>query len=250
MNVSEIVGASEYKKGYGRKRRLARMMILIFGLASVILIVLTYYGHNAGNFSIKINDEASRAIVISETKEGLYDDPKTRLSAPAIRNATDMTYSDIMESDSFEKAVHGEGVYKDPRHNYTAYSYYVMNSSTGPLAGTLFFTIRVVEEHKNLASAMRVMLVEQDMDGNLKSQVFRKKDDKINSGEAGEYITWDETEWQGKEVVSGAIPAFAKSDWRKFTVFIWLEGNDPDTNDDILGGKVKFDMVLTINASD
>ena len=32
----------------------------------------------------------------------------------------------------------------------------------------------------------------------------------------------------------------------KFTIVIWIEGNDPDTTDDIIGGQFKVDMKINI----
>lgn len=243
MKVTDVVGVSEYKKGYGRRKRLVRMMILIFGLASIVLVVLTYYGHNAGNFVIRVNDQSNRAIAVSESLEGFNTDRKTTLSVEAIQDAQAITYETI--EPSIKKAMDTDGRFKDPIFNYMAYSFYVMN--VGERIGTLTYTIRCLEESNNMGAAVRIMVVEQNKNGTFTSPViYRKSDPVIDSG--GSPIFWDETDWQDDMTVFvGSQENFGLMDYKKFTFFVWLEGNDPDTTDDIIGGKVKFDMLLSIN---
>ena len=39
-------------------------------------------------------------------------------------------------------------------------------------------------------------------------------------------------------------------DVHKYTVVLWLEGDDPDCTDDILGGEFKVDMVMNVVAEE
>ena len=47
-------------------------------------------------------------------------------------------------------------------------------------------------------------------------------------------------------IVKKDVDNFAPGDVAKITVVIWLEGDDPDCVDDILGGQLKIDMVMEI----
>ena len=47
-------------------------------------------------------------------------------------------------------------------------------------------------------------------------------------------------------IVEKQIDGFAAGDITKITVVIWLEGNDPDCTDDVLGGQFKVDMLFEI----
>ena len=47
----------------------------------------------------------------------------------------------------------------------------------------------------------------------------------------------------------GTIPEFSPGDKRKYTVVIWLEGNDSDCINDIIGGSMKFEMNFNIYES-
>ena len=42
------------------------------------------------------------------------------------------------------------------------------------------------------------------------------------------------------------VSNFRPGDYTKFTIVIWIEGNDFDTTDDIIGGQFKVDMKINI----
>ena len=46
------------------------------------------------------------------------------------------------------------------------------------------------------------------------------------------------------------MAGFKPGDISKITVVIWIEGNDPDCTDDILGGEFKVDMVMNVVAEE
>ena len=46
--------------------------------------------------------------------------------------------------------------------------------------------------------------------------------------------------------MEGAVENFKPGDISKITVVIWIEGNDPDCTDDVLGGEFKVDMEMTV----
>ena len=253
MNVKEIVGHSEYKKGYFRRRRILRMLIIITGLASIMLVVLTYYGHNAGNFVIKVSDSANRAIAISESFEGLTSNPQTRLQTPAIRDASDMAYVNLDRDGATRK----DGAFVDRQFNYLAFTFYCMN--VGQRTGTLVYSIRITEAVGSFDAGLRVMTIEEDSAGSTKEPietVWRKFDPAINAGIAEEPDSWPlifqkELDFESAQIVfTRDVQNFIVRDYRKFTIFVWLEGNDPDTTMDIRDGRVKLDMTLSINPND
>ena len=51
-------------------------------------------------------------------------------------------------------------------------------------------------------------------------------------------------------VAQGRVAGFKPGDISKITVVIWIEGNDPDCTDDILGGEFKVDMVMNVVAEE
>ena len=47
-------------------------------------------------------------------------------------------------------------------------------------------------------------------------------------------------------MAQGRINGFEPEEITKFTVVIWIEGNDPDCIDWLVGGQLKVDMLMSI----
>ncbi|HBY65907.1 MAG TPA: hypothetical protein DEG42_05980 [Acholeplasmataceae bacterium] len=48
-------------------------------------------------------------------------------------------------------------------------------------------------------------------------------------------------------VMRNTVTNLKPGDYVKFSVVVWLEGYDPDTTNDILGGMIKMEMNFTID---
>ena len=80
---------------------------------------------------------------------------------------------------------------------------------------------------------------------------YNKRLDKITNGEVHDTHSRipepGTTAFESRTtVVKKKIENFAPGDVTKFTVVIWLEGNDVDCVDTILGGEFKIDMTMSI----
>jgi len=47
-------------------------------------------------------------------------------------------------------------------------------------------------------------------------------------------------------VTEETVQNFAPEDTIRFTVVIWIEGDDPDCLDSVIGGEIKVDMAISI----
>ena len=54
----------------------------------------------------------------------------------------------------------------------------------------------------------------------------------------------------GSTVVKQEIRNFRPGDITKYTVVVWLEGNDPECTDQVIGGTIKIDMAMSIVGAD
>jgi hypothetical protein len=212
-----------------RLRQISRIGILISGMATVILLLVSFYGLNIGNFVIQIDDAKAtgQGISLSATRDFL--NPTTRLNAVALKRADNITYTDIPSDIEYK-----DGNNNDPRGNYFAYSFYIRNSGKVPV--DYVAEIRIDELNKAVDSAIRVMIVKDYGE----RKIYAKPQ------EVGEYIG---------EPEPGTIPFYSQDiiyyeevrDFlvnmvSRYTLVIWLEGNDPQCVDDILGGGIKMSM--------
>jgi len=109
----------------------------------------------------------------------------------------------------------------------------------------LGYHIRITDVYKNMDSAIRILVIEDGV------QSVYKKADYVSQGgiplsevyginESINFLT-------DSIVTRRRISQFGPNSVKKFSVIIWIEGTDPDTTDDILGGMVKFQMSFSID---
>jgi len=208
--------------------------ILITGVLSILLAILTYYGSSSGNFIVVLDDEEyTRGIVLSDNAE--FVEPSPILFADSIGGVSPTSYSLL----SLNNVRTTDGNYYDDDFTYLAYTFYLKNIGTETVDIT--FSLKITELHKGVDKAIRVLVIEDEED----VKIYQKPD----IGDTNYPPNLPET----ISFVSDAIifqdnfEEFAPNQVKKFSIVIWLEGLDPDCNDDLLGGmiktRLKFDII-------
>jgi hypothetical protein len=115
--------------------------------------------------------------------------------------------------------------------NYIAYSFYVQNRGSENLS--FWYKIPIYNIIKHVDDAVRVMIYRND-----ERTVYAKlgKDGKPEKGTTPFYS--DDT------VALKEITGLAPGETDKFTIVVWLEGDDPDCVDSIVGGEMKLNMEI------
>ena len=213
-----------------RYRMLMRIIPVAVGCATMALAVLyavTAMYTKYGSFTVTVNkfDNVKYALTLSETPD--FKDPISRLNCKASEEITNIDGSTLpLDLDM----INGEHNGKD----YVAYTFYCKNAGEET----------VTYEHQVYIANMTL-----DIEKAVRVRVY------VN----GEYVDYARTRTDGtgpepgtKEFVSETVIArdqianFAPGDVTKYTVVIWLEGNDPECVDNILGGEFKIDMSMSI----
>ena len=234
MKLSKILKV----KRQVNRRRIQTLVFLSSGILSLIIVLITFYGQSAGNFVMSVDYDAyKRGIVLS--KDNNYENAEPRLMTRPVDEATDMNYS-WLKINEVELAT---GNYIDPDFDYIAYTFYLHNNGTEFI--DLGYHIRITDVYKNMDSAIRILVIEDGV------QSVYKKADYVSQGgiplsevyginESINFLT-------DSIVTRRRISQFGPNSVKKFSVIIWIEGTDPDTTDDILGGMVKFQMSFSID---
>jgi len=235
MKLSDVL----YTKKRRLKRRIWTFGLLITGMLSLAFGLLTFYGYNAGNFVMSIDQDAfQRGIILSDNVE--FTNPKPRLMSEPVPDARDMTYSWL----KLEEVVMTDGNYKDVDYDYVAYTFYLKN--TGKETVDVTYHIRITDNYKKLADGIRILIIEDGIE-----TIYQLAD---IPNEFGEYPLYpvelrDSVEFVSDTIVMRqVIQSFKPDQVKKFTFVMWLEGEDPDTTDDILGGMIRLQMNFSINA--
>lgn len=176
-----------------------------------------------------------RGIILSEDKEFLV--PTSRLTADPVADAWDITYSWL----NLEGAMGTDGNYKDPLHDYVAYTFYLKN--TGAETVPVKVTLDIMSVHQGLDKAIRILLIEDDT-------IFKmyQKPDEI---ETKYYDMPDSIPFTSEtKVFEEVVQNFRPEQKIKYTFILWLEGEDPDCNNSVRGGRIKLQMNFKIEGGD
>jgi len=244
---------------YKHARRLYRIGYAVAFIIMLLLAFLTYYGQYSGNFVMTVDEQSyDRGIAISETPS--FDTYARWLTADAVEEVREVTLDQIELNDlegilttdgSFKKS----RIYEGTKLNYLAYTFYLKN--VGRYESNIGYEVVIEDVTGMLASAIRVLIIE---DGYLPidlSHVSRLSD--LKDGSYKLYQLPDETEKDypeslknaiyfvsDKTICSETIKNLGADQMKKFTILMWLEGEDPECTmqyvDYIYGSKIKIAM--------
>lgn len=214
------------RKVYKRKvlTKLALLIIIILLLLLSVSYGILYIINTGGNFTISLDSglRNDAGLTLSKTR----DFKKTAL----VLKADHMPYMDnITESWLPDDLDEQEGAHNGK--NYIAYTFFVKNQGDETLDYRT--TIDIKSVIKRVDTAVRVAVYFNS------NRVVYAKNAKDGNPEPGT-IPFS----KDNQVMNTLRENFEVGDVDKYTVVIWLEGEDPECTDDIIGGEMK--MVMTI----
>ena len=219
--------AGEVKR-YRRYRKTVPIAIAIALLRIIIGYVLSVLYMKFGAFTVMVNkfDHLDYALTLSESPG--FASGTSRLNADI--------YEEITNIDGRNLPTYLDNI--DGEHNgdnYIAYTFYCKNAGRSTVAYT--YDMYIANMTLDCEKAARIRLY---VDGEYTDYAYPRTDG-IDGPEPGT------TAFQSRTTVGkNKISDFAPGDVTKFTVVIWLEGNDPECVDRILGGIMKVDMMLDV----
>lgn len=235
---------------YFKLRRIYRIGLGIFAVLFGLIAIVTYYGQHTGNFVIMVDDLAySKGIVVSKDHEF-----KTQSSRVVANALDDVDATTLIEFDGrIPEMLQTDGDYKDPvGYSYLAFTFYVKN--VGEESADVEMNLDILENINDVASACRVLLIEDDTNYYL----YQKPDEPYF-----DYYAYDQQSGEGfiaedsilrnpiyfvddTKVCTNIIQQFRPNQVKKYTFILWLEGTDPDCGNKIAGGKIKMQMNFSI----
>ena len=193
-------------------------LALLFGL----LFALSFMQENMGNFTINLNRLELFRYGVAIDEDPSFGQATARLQAQAVTNGTNIATEDLPDDlDQIDGSHNGK--------NYVAYTFYIRNA--GKVDLNYSCNVRVASASKGVEKAARVkiwkngeptMYAAAAADGNPEPGCVSFESDKV-------VCTIPEENFQVGNV-------------DKYTVVIWLDGDDPECVDDIVGGAVEFAM--------
>ena len=232
-------------KKYIANRRFFRIAFAVFAFLFALLAFITYYGQNAGNFVMSIDDEGyKRGLILSEKQD--FSVISQWLSADPVEDVMDTTYGILHIGD----AIKTDGSYQDDI-KYLAYTFYVKN--TGKENTMLFYNLEITDESKDLSKAIRVLVI---TDGVVveKEEINEIEYDTFNMYMAPDEINYvypsympEATYFVDNDTIcSEKIDNLRPEQAKRFTVLMWLEGEDPECVDKLFNSKIKIEMNFSV----
>lgn len=212
--------------------RLDKLHLWLLGLLLLVavLFIIAFMQEKMGNFTINLNRLELYRKGISIASDGDFTEPTARLTAHTVQDATNITLEDLPKDiDEIDGDHNGK--------NYMAYTYYVRNAGKEDLAYNAIVTLdscaKGAEEAVRVAiwkNGERVVYAEPAKNGQAEKGCVNFEDDDI--------------------VCSYTEEEFLIGNVDKYTIVIWMEGEDPECVDAIVGGSVEFSMNIDAISDD
>lgn len=218
---------SEKIKDRERKIKAIKIGLLIILLFLIIIYFILRIVYETGDFTISLDPDFAQ-------KSGLvmYEKLDEKLDKRILK-ATKVDFMDNISVKWLPDNLNDMGEGSHNGNNYLAYTFYVENKGSDVI--NYWYQILVDDVIKNVDKAVRVMVYRND-----EKKLYAKANE--TTGEAENDTT---KFYSNREVMVEGRKDFKPGDIDKFTIIIFIEGDDPDCVDELIGGAMKMHMEIT-----
>lgn len=214
-------------RGYNRTMKvLAALLGMLTVVTSLLFVVAALYTES-GSFTVTIDkvEMTKYALTLSESPD--MSKMTSNLNAEINESITNIAEESIPANVDMVDGVHNG-------QNYIAYTFYLQNR--GEYEFPVEYSVNMTNITSGLDEAIRLKLYV-----NGEPTVYAKTRSDGTGPEKGTVAFYS-----SNVMAKGRIDMLAPGEIVKFTVVLWIEGNDPDCLDPLIGGQIKAEM--NINA--
>ena len=244
MAKKDVVVKANRVRGWHKLGRFVRISILLLLLLLIIIYLVLKVLLNDGSFVVSLDDNEMlySGLAMYET---LNDPtPKRRLKAKDLQFMDNISISWIDPDVTKPEGSHNG-------KNYIAYSFYVENQ--GKVVANYWYSVAMDDVIKNADEALRVMIYVNDdvkvyakgnsINGEAEPLYYvnnRARDKKL---EKLHYTTKFRNDLDGT-IILEQRKGIKAGELDKITVVVWIEGDDPECTDALIGGSARLHMKL------
>lgn len=224
MAKGEVVVTAQKIKKRKKFEKISMIVLLLLLLILIISYFVLNIIYNEGSFTISMdkNTYLKSNLVMYESRND---------RSPVIKLSTSkLEFMDNISVNWLPDRINEEAEGSHNGENYIAYSFYLENK--GEEVINYWYSVTIDDIIKNVDDALRVMIYIND-----EKAVYAKKSPITGENEP-ETTAFKEDDTVILESRLGMTPG----DFDKITVVIWLEGDDPECVNSILGGEIKMHM--------
>jgi adenylate cyclase class IV len=232
MAKEVIVKADKVKK---RKvaSRVIKISLLLLLLFLVILYIILEVIYNGGKFTVSLdsNKDLESGLAIFDSLNNSHG--KRRLEATAIRFMDNISYKWLPENIDTEASGSHNG------ENYIAYTFYIENQGKEVLH--YWYEVICDDVIKNVDEAIRIRIYRNGV-----ATTYAKRNYLDHEPEK-DTVPFKDIEDAKGTIILEEVKDFTPGTMDRITIVVWIEGDDPDCNDPLIGGEMKMHMIITEN---
>ena len=217
------------EKVYKRKLkiRIVKITLLLLLIFISTIYLFLYVVYRGGRFTVSLDKNMSnrKNVFLSET--GDLKSRTRKLSAETIDYMDNISIKWL--PDNLDKEADGA----HNGNNYIAYSFYIVNN--GKETVNYWYELDIDDTIRNVDEAIRIMLY---LNG--KPTVYAKKSKIDGKEEEGTKKFYSEN-----IAILEQRKKLAPKKKDRMTIVVWIEGDDPECQNDLLGGEIKMHMDIT-----
>lgn len=254
-----------------RRRKIAAVVSLIASIGVASLVVTSFLGRTVGTFTVAVTNSTVK-LALSKTEK--LENTTSYLRIEKLLPIRETTYDSLPKDDILdnEETAYDYGTNMDDNGNaeslqYVKYTFYVTNEGTTTAKYNLTVTLADRKKsddgtERTLDDTLRVMVYENDpiAGTNNEPQIWAKEAKEYNytkgtesnpdgektrrefvsyyptasNQEDDEHKLVDYSFLPGTDIVKYVVPNFRHHDVRRYTIVIWLEGEDPQSDNSTL----------------
>lgn len=222
----EIELDSEKIKKRDTKIRILKIALLISSLFLIIIYFILRIVYQQGAFTVSLDQNFSKRsgiIIYEKLKE---KDSRIMLQAEKLEFIDNISVNWLPNNLNTE----AEGSHNG--ENYIAYTFYVENNGSETI--NYWYSLVIDDVIRDVDKAIRIMIYQND-----EKNIYAKK----SSNGGAEPNT--EMFYSDSLACVKQRRDFKVNDIDKYTIVIWIEGDDPDCIDALIGGEMKMHLEIT-----
>lgn len=225
MKEVEIKADRIYKRDVFKK--IVKIIFLFLIIVVSILYLVLYVVYEGGRFTVTLDKNLSNRKNVFLSEDGTSSLKTRELRAKTI------DYMDNISIKWIPDTIDDEGVGSHNGNNYIAYTFYVVNA--GEETVHYWYEIDIDDTILNVDEAIRIMIIR-----NGETTIYAKKSKETGIAEDGTVM------FPSDDIaVLEQRKDFKPNSKDRYTVVVWIEGDDPECKNDLLGGEIKMHMDFT-----
>ena len=221
-----VYTADKIKKRKVRARKYQIIIIISIILLMSLFIVLSL-AYNGGSFTVTLDPNFRL-----ESGLAIYTEKEVHKHVRKLY-AEELKFMDNISIDWLPDNIKDFTGGSHNGDNYIAYTFYIDNQ--GVEIQDYWYKVMIEDVIKNVDEAIRIMIVLNDTE-----TVYAKANPLTGEAENGTKVFY-----KNDIPVLESRPKLKPGEIDKMTVVIWLEGDDPECVDNLLGGEIKISMNIT-----